>query len=294
MSVARKQPGGAAYNDIRNLARRQNRSFQELLSVYALEGFLARLACSNYRDQMVLKGGVLLAAFDLRRPTRDVDLQAQNLSNDATTVRSFVCEVAALPFTDGLVFDTSEARAEIIRDVDEYSGIRVNLVARLALSEAHFHVDVNVGDPISPEPQEVVLPRVLGEPVRLRGYPMALVHAEKIVTAVSRGTANTRWRDFGDIYSLCGLHPIDGDELLRSLASVASHRKVALMPLHSTLADFPEIVGNRYTVWRRKHNRMDLPEEFEDVMTRVSDFADPALIGSVAGKTWDPINLVWK
>jgi hypothetical protein len=293
VNVTRATPEGAAYNDLRNLARRQGRPFTELLSLHALEGFLARLAISTERDRFVLKGGVLLAAYDLRRPTRDVDLQAQDLSNDAATVLAVVRSIAALPFADGLVFDTSAATAEVIRDEDEYSGVRVTLRARLATADVPLHIDVNVGDPISPAPQEIALPRTLGAPVKLRGYPMAMVHAEKIVTAVTRGTANTRWRDFGDIYSLAGRHSIAGDELLESLTSVSSHRGVHLVPLADVLAGYADLAQTRYAAWRRKQARDDLPESFQDVLDRAFTFADPALVGTVSGQNWDPGTWTW-
>lgn len=71
----RATTAGRAYLDLQNLARKQRRPTDELHQIYALEGFLARLAVSRYADQLVLKGGVLLAAYDTRRPTRDIDLQ---------------------------------------------------------------------------------------------------------------------------------------------------------------------------------------------------------------------------
>jgi hypothetical protein len=62
-----------------------------------------------------------------------------------------------------------------------------------------LHVDINVGDPIWPEPQEVLLPRLLEGVLAIRGYSVEMVLAEKIITAIERGTENTRWRDFVDI-----------------------------------------------------------------------------------------------
>ena len=83
--------------------------------------------------------------------------------------------------------------AEVIREEDDYSAVRVHVETRLASARLPFHVDVNVGDPIWPEPITVALPRLRGgEPIELRGYPIHMVHAEKIVTAAQRGTANTR------------------------------------------------------------------------------------------------------
>lgn len=152
---------GRAYLDLQNLARRTNRPTDELHHIYALEGFLARLVESAYADRLILKGGVLLAALDVRRPTRDVDFQGQRLSNDTDQVLAMVRTIASVRVDDGLLLKSDAASAEIIRDQDEYSGVRVTLGGQLAAAHLTFHVDINVGDPIWPEPQIVTLPRLL-------------------------------------------------------------------------------------------------------------------------------------
>jgi hypothetical protein len=136
---------GRAYLDLQNLARRTNRPTDELHQIYALEGFLARLVESGYAERLILKGGVLLAALDVRRPTRDIDFQGQHLSNDIDQVLAMVKVIASVPVDDGLVLDADAATAEIIRDQDEYSGVRVTLTGQLAAAQLTFHVDINVG-----------------------------------------------------------------------------------------------------------------------------------------------------
>jgi hypothetical protein len=168
------------------------------LRLYALEGFLLRLANSPHRNRFVLKGGVLLAAYGLRRPTTDIDGAALQTPKEAEDIRQFVAAVAStvLPaeLDDGLMFDLDNVTAEAIRDEDKYSGVRVRLLTRLASAREPFHVDVSIGDPIWPEPAEISMPRLLGqESIQLRGYPMEMVLAEKIVTALQRGSASTRW-----------------------------------------------------------------------------------------------------
>jgi Nucleotidyl transferase AbiEii toxin, Type IV TA system len=165
-------------------AKTEGRTTAEYLRLYALEGFLLRLAHSPHRNKFVLKGGVLLAAYGLRRPTTDIDGAALQISNEAEDIRQFVVAVAstALPagLDDGLTFDLDNVTAEAIRDQDKYGGVRIRLVARLASVREPFHVDVNIGDPIWPEPAEISLPRLLGQdPIQLRGYPMEMVLAEK-------------------------------------------------------------------------------------------------------------------
>jgi hypothetical protein len=138
-----------------------------------LECFLARLVASPYADHFVLKGGVLLAAYDTRRPTRDIDLQGQQISNDVESVLDAVRAVAAVPVDDGLVLDPKLATADSIREADVYAGVRMSLTGELSAA----------------------LPRLLDGEIAIAGYPLPMVHAEKLVTAVQRGVANTRWRD---------------------------------------------------------------------------------------------------
>ncbi|MHB1063859.1 MAG: nucleotidyl transferase AbiEii/AbiGii toxin family protein [Georgenia sp.] len=295
--MTRGTPSGDAYLDLQNQARRSGRPTQELFQLYVLEGFLARLAVSDLRDRFVLKGGVLLAAFDSRRPTKDVDLAGLDVANDTAAVLDLVRRVltAAPPSEDGVVFVLETATAEVIREEDDYSGVRVHVEAYLASAKLPFHVDVNVGDPIWPSPTSVAVPRLRGgEPIELRGYPMHMVHAEKIVTAIQRGTANTRWRDFGDVWSLSRRHSLTADDLAQAVHEVASHRKATLRPLAEVLDGYADVGQARWEQWRRRTNSDHLPEQFASVLDAVIAFADPALSGAVAGRTWRIDSGAWE
>ncbi len=144
----RSSSAGSAYLNLRKLARGSGRPTDELHQLYALEGFPARLAQSPYADQLILKGGVLLAAYNARRPTRDIDFHARRLPGDGDTVLELVRRVARLPANDGLTFDVDGAIAETIRDEEPYAGVRVTMTAQLATARLRFHVDINVGDPV--------------------------------------------------------------------------------------------------------------------------------------------------
>jgi hypothetical protein len=285
---------GRAYLDLQNLARSQHRPTDELHQLYALEGFLARLATSQHGDKLVLKGSVLLAAYDARRPTRDVDMQARAIVGEREDVLQLVRDIAAVPMSDGIVFDTGAATAEIIRDDDEYSGVRVTLTARLASARLSLHVDINIGDPIWPAPRIVDLPRLLGGTISLPGYPLPMVYAEKIITALQKGTINTRWRDFADVYLLTGRHTVEGDDLQRALAEVAGYRHLELSPLADALDGYATRAQARWDSWRRKQHLDDrLPSTFLDVLDEVTAFADPALTATVASRRWDPKTRIW-
>lgn len=285
---------GRTYLDLQNLARRAGRPTDELHQVYALEGFLARLSLSPYADRLVLKGGVLMAAYAARRPTRDVDLQGRWISNDTNHVLSVVRDVASQSLDDGLVFDPATATAATIRDDDTYSGVRVNLTGRLAAARLAFHVDVNVGDPIWPDPQPIKLPRLLGGEIVVTGYPLPMVYAEKLVTALQRGEANTRWRDFADVYLLSRQYDVDGDELAAAVQRVAEYRQVMPAPLSQVLQGYAALAQTRWAAWRRKNRLEDrLPQDFAVVLHRVFVLADPALAGLPPGLVWNAASTAW-
>jgi hypothetical protein len=272
----------------------------EYLRLYALEGFVLRLEYSPHRSQFVLKGGVLLAAYGLRRPTADIDGAVLRTAGDIESIRQFVADVAGtrLPagLDDGLSFDLDNVTAEVIREEDKYSGVRVRLVARLASAREPFHVDVSIGDPIWPGPAEVLLPRLLGqEPISLRGYPIQMVLAEKIVTALERGSASTRWRDFGDIFVLSGFRPFNAGEIRQALQAVAGHRHVELTSLDHALDGYAEIGQPRWASWRSKLGlTATLPEDFSRALESLRAFAGPVIGGSVSDQaTWDPARRAW-
>ncbi len=168
--------------------------------------------------------------------------------------------------------------------------------ASLVTANLKFAVDISVGDPIAPSPQLVQLPCVLtDDTIELVGYPIVMVHAEKLVTALQRGTVNTRWRDFADIWTLNRHRDCQGAELQAALTAVARYRGVALEALFPTLGGYAELSQVRWSLWRAKQNLdTPLPEQFADVLTDIARFADPALLGQAVGKSWKADADAWQ
>lgn len=290
-------PAGDATLAIQRLARQAGGDVQELQTLYVLEALLARLAASEHRDDFVLKGGVLLAAFAVRRSTKDIDLQATGIANDETDVVERIREIVTIDLPDGVIFDPDSINASTIRDDDEYAGIRVKLVGLLGRARLTVGIDVNFGDPIWPAPRLIELPRIVAldqPPVEILGYPLTMVLAEKIITAIDRGPANTRWRDFADIYTLARVHSVPADDLAASLSAVAEYRRVALKPLLPALERMPQVAQSKWRAWRTRVQRVhELPEQFADLLSDVSAFADPVLAQSADG-VWDPGSRRWE
>ena len=242
---------------------------------------------------------MLLAAYQLRRPTADIDFAALQTTNDVESIRQDVIAIAgiALPdhLDDGLTFNLANVTAQVIRDQDQYSGVRVRLAAGLATAHERFHVDVNVGDPISPSPTEIELPRLLGQPaISLRGYPMEMVLAEKTITALQLGIASTRWRDFGDIYQLTGQYHLTARTVRAAFEAVAAYRTAELTTLAVELDGYAEVAQSKWFAWRSRHDLTDrLPTSFQEVLDAVTVFADPVLTTTLTVTDWDPATRSW-
>lgn len=290
-------PEGDATIAIRALARSGGNDVQELQTLYVLEALLARIDASAYRDDFVLKGGVLLAAFAMRRPTKDIDVQASRLGNDVDEVAARIREIAQIDLPDGVRFDLGTISAAVVRDAAEYASIRVKLAGALGRARVPIRVDVNFGDPISPAPERIELPRVVDiglKPVHVLGYPLTMVLAEKIVTAIDRGETNTRWRDYADVYTIIGRHSVDANALTESIGEVAAHRRVELRALLPGLVQMPDIAQGKWVAWRSRVRREhDLPEAFTEVLVVVAAFADPLIERTADDTRWTPAQGIW-
>ncbi len=275
---SRDTPGGRAYLALRALARATGRGTAEILQLYVLERFVARVVSSASSDRLILKGGVLMAAFGQRRPTRDVDLLALDVDNDPETVGQLVREIAQQDLDDGLAIDPDSIRARTIRQGAHYAGVRVRLLARLATARIVFHVDVNVGDPVVPPPALTDLPSLLDAPaVRVLAYPIEMVVAEKLVTALERGGTNTRWRDFVDLLLLMN-QALSMSAASTAIHRVAVHRHVRLGSFRDVRAELGSDAQPKWAAWRRKQGLVErTPERLDELLELIEPWTDDLL-----------------
>ncbi len=294
----RADAGGRAYLDLQNRARREGRPTQELLVLYALERFLARLAMSPHAGAFILKGGMLLAAFDARRATVDADLLATGFPNDEDAALSRIREVAGTETADdGVIFLPETARARVIREENLYSGVRVTMQASIATATVKIQLDINFGDPVTPGPQVIDYPTLREEhpPVRILGYPMSTVIAEKLCTAIDLGDTSTRVRDYADIWILTRRHDLDATDLRSALAATARHRGVELRPLSDAVGDLATLRTDVYKAFltRVEDDTLALPPDLAHLLEDVIAFADQlisegsASVWSAAARLWD-------
>jgi hypothetical protein len=134
----RSSEAGRAYLDLQNRARAERRGTQELLTLYVVERWLARLSTSPYASKFVVKGGMLLAAYDARRPTADLDALARSMANDQDIIVELVKQIAHLDLDDGVAYRTESTTSRIIRDQAIYSGIRIAMDCAVATAAVKF------------------------------------------------------------------------------------------------------------------------------------------------------------
>lgn len=247
---------------------------QEYLIRHTLESFLDRLARTSHAGDFVLKGGILLAAYGVRRPTKDTDANAVAADVTAEHLAQVVRDIAAINVDDGVVFDIDTISVHEIREQADYPGLRVRVAVSIGQWKGVAVWDVSTGDPIVPPPRQVTIGRILGEPITLLGYAPETTIAEKGVTILERGIASTRWRDYVDIVALAR-QGIDADELLRAARAVARHRGVTLEPVARHLAGYGAVAQAKWAAWRRKeHLESYCEENLDDQIKLVCEILD--------------------
>lgn len=290
----RATSSGRAYLDLQARARREGRNTDELLQLFVLERFLYRVSQSAYGDRLVLKGGMLLAVFDQRRPTADVDLLARQIENDTEMVVAMVREILAIAVDDGVSFPAGDLRASSIREGHLYAGVRVVAPATVSRARLSLRLDVNVGDPVTPRPQIIQFPSLLDAAFPLLAYPLEMVLAEKIVTMIERGVTNTRERDFADVVLLTGHHVVDAGSLRAAMVATADHRGQQLAPIGEALRPLGERRQRDWEGFLRGSGLAEvLPDAYAAAIELVAAFADRVIEWPFSVRVWDPAKREW-
>lgn len=212
---------------VNSMAKEAGIPAQALMQSYLLERLLERLSRSKWRNNVIIKGGVLISSLvGVRsRTTMDLDTTVRGFALTHESAERAFRDIVAVQADDDWKFEFD--RTEDIRETDEYAGIRVYLKGIYAPMVVPLTVDVTTGDRITPDAVEYSYPLLFDEgDISLMAYPIETVLAEKLETVVSRGVANTRPRDFYDIHVLLRVRrsDIDMETLRNALASTCEKR----------------------------------------------------------------------
>ena len=224
---------------IRNLSKDKSADAQILMRNYMMERFLERISLSEYRDKFILKGGMLVASMvglDARS-TMDIDTTVKGATVNIEEVRNIIAAITAVPLDDGVTFRIK--RIDEIMDEAEYPGIRVSMETTFDRVITPLKIDISTGDAITPREVKYSFKLMLEDrSIDIWAYNLETVLAEKLETIVSRATANTRMRDFYDLYILNRLYGRDivAENLYAALTATAKKRGTV-----KYLADAPAV-----------------------------------------------------
>jgi hypothetical protein len=274
---------------LRNNSKSGGAPFQQVLQLYAMERFLYRISKSRHAQSVILKGALLLQTIGIpsARPTVDIDMLRKGKSDHASLI-ALIKDCATLDVEpDGLVFIADSVVAEDIAKDSEYKGTRVLMHARMDNVQLKIQIDFGVGDVMVPGPRMIEYPVVLGgDTISLLAYPIESSIAEKLQAMVALGNANSRMKDFYDVW-ICSKHlDFNADRLLKAIDATFKNRET-LVPADDVEAFTAAFVEEHRVQWNafvRKIGETDLIDGFGRIIDDVKTFAMPALQSLARGE----------
>lgn len=265
---------------LKNQAKEYGRTLQDELVTYGLERAIYRLSISEYAERFTLKGGIFLyALFDgsFARATMDIDLLAQNITNDAEEMKKVFHNIFSIPCDDALRFDLDSLEVMNITEFKEYHGVNVSIMGYLDRTRVPVSIDIGFGDVVYPERMRMNFPVLLDmESPVVYAYSIYSVIAEKFEAFVSLGLANGRYKDFYDIYVLSARYDLDGNELKNAIVETFMHRGTGFNDIVAFEPDFTaDIVRQgRWNAFIKKKKAM-IKVEFSEVIEQSRKLLKP-------------------
>jgi len=263
---------------IRNLAKEKNIEAQIILRNYMLERLLERISVSKYKDNFILKGGMLIAAMvglDTRS-TMDMDTTLKGQSLTEHTVRPIITDILQTPVDDDVIMTLKDI--EDIHDEADYPGLHVTIETLLDKTRQVLKVDITTGDSITPREINYQFKLLFEDKtIEVKAYNLETVLAEKLETVLSRSTANTRMRDFYDIYILTTFQAqnIDKAVLTEAFRKTIERRGTDYL-LENDIAQALDMIKSStimQELWGRYQKRFSYAEDisWETVMNATSN-----------------------
>ena len=242
---------------LKNIAVKRNLDFNTLLRLYMYDRFVERLAVSKYRDNFILKGGFYLSTlFGLeRRTTKDIDTAINDDNFTKGNIVKMIKSIISKDINDGAMINLIEISN--IREEDQYGGFRVVLKVKVDNIKENFQIDIATGDPITPKPIVYKYYPILGDNyVNVWSYNIETVIAEKLETILRRAEANSRIRDYYDLYLIYtkGWNNVKIDDLCKAVNKTFEKRSY-VGNIDETIAILRNsgIIKNRWNSYRKKY-----------------------------------------
>lgn len=257
---------------IKSVAQKNKADARTLMRIYMMERFLERVAVSQYKDNFIIKGGMLVTAMVgvALRSTMDIDTSLKNQSLSAEDALRIVNEIKDIDLGDGVTFEIKEVSN--IMDEMEYPGIRFTMNAVMGKLITPMKIDISTGDVITPRAVEYQYKLLLDDrSISLWSYNLETILAEKLQTVLARGLLNTRMRDFYDIRTLLAIYEqeINAEVLGRAFDATCKKRST-----ENLRTDVPQIIAavendeQLHTLWKSYQNKYPYAAtiSYEDIM----------------------------
>jgi hypothetical protein len=273
-----------------NEAKRRGESFDYVASLFARERFLARLSLSPHRDRLTLKGAAVFSVWLLvHRPTRDLDFLGSGDFEPANSIAIIRDIIGVAIENDGLTFNAGSVSAESILEPDEYHGVRIHLEAALDTARIRLQLDIGLGDVVTPPARLATLPSILADfsKPKVKVYPPETIVSEKLHAMVKLGIANSRMKDFFDVYVLARSRDFDEELLTKAVARTFERRKTAIPAQPFALTPDFYFDASKQAQWRAflTKSGVETPAVFNEVGNVLRAFVSPVLSSARGGVT---------
>ena len=266
--------GASNFRKLLHQAQNNNLDFNTLLKRYLQERFLYRLSKSAYKDNFILKGGLLLITIDIpaSRPTMDIDLLTHKL--DEANVTEAFKEILSIEYPDGVTFDSASLQSEPITKDGAYQGTRLKFKAYFNGSRNDMSIDLGLGDYVV-NPREITFPTILeeDEPI-VTAYSLETIVAEKLEAMAKLLYANSRMKDFYDVYTILNTHTLSEETLAKAIKGTFEHRQTPIKDLQIIFsADFSNSADKQtqWTAFLTKNKIAGAPVQFKDVIKGIQE-----------------------
>ena len=253
---------------LKNIADRERIDFQILIIRYLHERLLYRVANSEYANNFILKGGLLLYVIEGLhiRPTKDIDMLARQIDNNVEQMKQIFQSICSVKYDDDCVyFDIPGIETAYISENDKYMGVRVLVNTGLDTIRQRLQIDVGFSDVITPAPVNLSYPVLINELEipEIKAYSIETVIAEKFHAMIEHGIFNSRMKDFYDVHILLKNNKIDNDLLQQSILQTFKNRNTIFDANHPLFTESFREDQNRQIRWKAFLRKMKISENLE-------------------------------
>jgi len=287
-----------------NISRKTKRDFNSILLQYFQERLLYRTSISDYRDNLILKGGLSFLVYKMPdlRPTKDIDLLGYSISNEPEHIRSIFQEIMKIEVSDGVNFIPERLMTERIKTSSKiipFGGVRVKVEAHLAEAKKIIQIDIGFGDKVVPPSIEIDFPVLLDLPVpRLQVYSKESIIAEKFHSIVEYDFLNSRMKDFYDILYLASNELFRLNTLREAIYTTFTLRKTPVEDREVIFSEKFKEDEQKQKQWKAFlfKNKLRACEQFREVVEKIELFLEDVCNENnieVKDKLWDFRSFKW-